>query len=446
MAYVRSLGLRKVGSVVGLALVLVWMAACDGGATSGEADAPDTGSAEDTGVLPDTIEREDTGGVGEDLLIAETEADTATPVCDETTCPPSNCLACGDDGQCVSLCDPPGCMTCDGAGQCVRSCAPDEYCDDRGQCVAMCGIGCTCPNEAGYCTASVVDDIRLAPAPREATGEPGCCCDFTGDGVADNALAEMPQVICFVMPCPTFDSLVREVLEDGTLRIMLEYTGLAADDQDTPYFQISLYLGVDTDDDPSNDFSGEATQRIDPGSLDVDGDPLAIFQGASVEDGVLRAGPTQFILPLSLVEGAPDAPLTLDGIAIRANLHTQAGGVALSDGEICGTLQAQSLFGLLNSFVSQSCDCLHLDGPYLAGDGPAPTCGVPTVEPTCDEADAVEKLCGQLHQLCPAAVTATEGLFDVDHDLDGTPDAMSFGLHFSAVPVQIIGVAGSDLD
>ena len=466
MSYGRCSGTQRAGGVVGLVLALAWVGACDGRATPGEADVPDTASVEDsgtttaevsvdTGPAPDLGLLPDVGGAP-DLLSPETtgdttgdtEGDSAPPVCDETTCPPSDCLTCGDDGACVSLCDPPGCMACDGAGQCVRTCGPDEFCNAWGECEIACDVGCTCPNEAGYCTASLVDDIRLAPAAREATGEPGCCCDFDDDGEMDNGLAEMPQVMCDPVACPTLDDLVREALEEGKLRLLFEYVGLAEGGADASYFRTNIYLGVDTDGDPTNDFSGEATQLVDPISLAPDEEPWVIFDGASLEAGVVYGGPAQFILPLTLVDGAESVPLTLDLLSFRADLQRLERGVALSNGEACGVLRMESFQRMLNDFVAVNCDCLHLNGPYIGGDWTAPTCGTSTAEPTCDAEDSVESFCDQLGRYCTTAKDATDALFelDLDYDLDGTPDALSFGLYFSAVPVQIVGVAGADPD
>ena len=385
--------------------------------------------------------------------------DAATPpICDEASCPAADCLRCDESGACVSVCDPLACELCDGAGDCspacsslacevcdgegscASTCGPNDFCWEDGSCCSGCEPECSTPNAAGYCPAAVVSDLRLAPAPRESTGEPGCCCDFDGDGEVDNGLAEWPQIMCFVMPCPTIESVLREALESGALLILLEAVPRPTDEDEPAVFDLNVYLGADPDGDPSNNFTGEARLAVARGSLDGGGEPLIVLP-AAVSGGRLDVAPVRLLLPIWLASGAPFAPLVLSGVAITGNVAAAEADFAVGGGEICGLLTNEAFFAFLNTFVVQSCGCLGLSGTLIDESTSPPRCREAPADQTCSPDDPVEAICRQLEQFCGVALSQVTRYDDVDTGGDAEPDALSFGFYFSAVPVEIIGVA-----
>lgn len=108
----------------------------------------------------------------------------------------------------------------------------------------------------------------------------------------------------------TLNSLVGTQIADGSLRTLLEVRDLQDPTaQNDPAVEAAVYVGVDLDADPLDDFSGSEEFDIDPASLDAQGNPLALFDMGSIALGHLIAGPSTLDIGL----GAPLQGVVLEG-------------------------------------------------------------------------------------------------------------------------------------
>ena len=188
-------------------------------------------------------------------------------------------LECGDDGCGGS------CGVCD--SEATEYCTREQRCED----IPTCG-GCPgCLRDRECCDAGVIDELRIATGPDAETGDPGCCCDYDGDGIADNALATLVANVGSMADLNLDDvnALVAESIASGAFLVLLDYLCFQGDEP-LDYVVVNLLLGEDLDDDPSDNFDGEETFTFHPDSLNDDGDPLFEFRGAEIgDDGVFRA-------------------------------------------------------------------------------------------------------------------------------------------------------------
>lgn len=376
---------------------------------------------------------------------------TGTQICEAGACvePPACDPPCGagetcnaTTGACDSICDAAQCESWDdAAGACASDCA-DTQCCIAGACDVCPTVECANPNAAGYCDASIVDELAIAEAPSEATGEEGCCCDFTGDGVVDNQIAALVGSLGGMAgyDLPTLNATLAESLAGGSFIILFEYLGLAADAADTDWFEVNFFLGTDMDDpeDPTDNFSGTEDFYIMPASLDENGDPVITFGGASVAAGELNAGPSEFVIPIQLDDPPLNLVLTVDSAIMKAMISSGANGYELSDGTLCGYITIQQIFNALNEFASSSCGCLGLTGDLIEGGDGLWTCG--TMDSTCGTEDQMENICGMIAQYCTVAVSLLPSFLDVDLDGDTVGDAISVGATFSATSAGLGGV------
>jgi hypothetical protein len=215
-------------SLVAVALLLSWLAACGGGGTS----------EEDT--KPDTVEEVD---VPVDVPDDKVEVEVCEPACTGKECGPNgcggtcapgcgadeecnsegNCIAKGCDdnadclGECASLgdceecvCSNKKCITKDKAGCCEddNDCDDDEACDtDANTCYKVCDGDNDCKDECGALTACEAcvcgnDD----QCEKETTPAPACCltdgdCDADQECDDDHKCVAKP-VVCSGAPDP----------------------------------------------------------------------------------------------------------------------------------------------------------------------------------------------------------------------------------------------------
>ena len=347
--------------------------------------------------------------------------------CDEMACE-----VCGDtpDGRgCVGVCDARGCEVCDGAGGCLSACAPGESCA-AGVCREI--LECTEANPGGYCDASVITSLTVVE---------GCCCDFTGDGSPDNGLADVIGSLggFLGMSLDDLNALLAENVSMGAMLLLAEYVGLAPGAADTPSFDINFYVGEDTNDDPLDNFSGDAEIYAIRESMTPEGDALVTFLGASVLAGVLTAGPSGFVVPVQDAALGLDLIIAIEETSVSAQITSGALGYQLGNGQICGLVMESDLIKMLNDFVGASCGCLNLDGPFLVTGAFGGWACSPTPAAFCSTFDEMENLCATLAQFCGLIVPMLPALLDVDLDGDNSGDAVSVGGTFTGTSVRIVG-------
>ena len=103
----------------------------------------------------------------------------------------------------------------------------------------------------------------------------------------------------------------------------------------------NFYTGEQNDDDS---FS------IATSSLDANGDAQISFEGTTVTDGLLRAGPSDFVLDLPVVEGLP-IRLVLNQSDIIGKVSVDENGFNLKEGTLAGYLTQDSIDELIGAIV-----------------------------------------------------------------------------------------------
>lgn len=359
---------------------------------------------------------------------------TCVPLCD-----PFACETCGEDDACVTTCDGDACEVCDGAGECASGCAADtQYCR-AGACLDRPTVACD--EIDGFCDGSVIDELVLEAAPDAATGEPGCCCDFSGDGTVDNALA---RLIAIAEPFLGYDrdyfnQGIDAQIRAGSLLLLVEFLGLD-DLVDDDYLAFNLYVGADANDDPEDNLSGSAEFWVDPISLDADGEPQMSFRDAWIEGGRLHGGPSQFLMPLDLVGQSLPILLVVDGATVEADVTASDVGYGLSNGVVCGWLHREKIAAGVNQFTATNCGCLGYAGDFITLQGGAMQCSPIPPTASCSDFDYIGRICNQLAEACGALAFVLPALFDLDLTEDGKGDALSLGVTLGATGAAIVGV------
>ena len=109
------------------------------------------------------------------------------------------------------------------------------------------------------------------------------------------------------------NSVISDQITSGELRSLIEIRDLQdATAQDDGDISIALYVGIDQDGNPSDDFVGAEPFDIDPTSVLPDGSPFAVIPNGSITGGFLLAGPTSLDFGL----GAPISNVTVSGMLL----------------------------------------------------------------------------------------------------------------------------------
>ena len=142
----------------------------------------------------------------------------------------------------------------------------------------------------------------------------------TAGFVADGATITGGALGSNILVSSALNAIVSDQIANGTLRTLMEIRDLQdPTGQNDAAVEVAVYVGVDQDGDPLDDFSGSEPFDIDPASLDMNGDPVALFDMGSITAGTLVAGPSTLDIGL----GAPLNGVLLEG-TVGANAATFA--------------------------------------------------------------------------------------------------------------------------
>jgi len=163
-----------------------------------------------------------------------------------------------------------------------------------------------------------------------------------GDPDPDNAIASLG---------PLANGALEDAVNGGSVLLLVQIQDMThlPEPGETGYFRGVGYLGVDLDNDATDNFSGDETFAVDPSSYDDEGNPLIVFESVEISaeaDGTvkLRGGPATFTLSIPLGDTSLD--LTIDPVFIEATLVVSAlrdGGVDANDGLLGGVIPAAAL-------------------------------------------------------------------------------------------------------
>jgi hypothetical protein len=442
-----------------LACVTLLAVGCDDDEPGGSTTDTGTDTTDTSGDLSDDIPSGDTAQeTGPDQSPEDTADQTTDPEPDipvgPLVCRPSDCEA------------PQACV----GGACV------DPVDDLGQYA----------DEAAGRPSSYFWSIQLPALYPEVER---CCFDYNGDAQRrpDDGLGSLLALVAN-LPQVNFDiqGTLDATIEDGTITLITDWRELPATSGDVRF---SILLGsndLDEDGEPDDPFAdvdgecttgtrcgGDGTYALDPISFGTHGSQVQ-FNVGSLENGVLRAGPSTFQLTISIEAlGSEPLLLTLQDAQIEAPITVQANGVRTVDqlrnagtddeffaggGKLGGVIDASEILGLLDEQF-RLCTCAGIDPtqPVLAwelnelqgaldvyctantGDEVNECDGNPTDPEDPDDGP----LCGQISTICGFA-SFIGGVLDVDRDNDGINESLSAGLRFAWAGAAIDGLIGTE--
>ncbi len=412
-----------------------------------------------------------------DTQEVDTVADTASDTTDDTStedtsvadpCTPNPCTtapaaSCGDDGASITEYAAEGvCTVIDGASACdyqvtSNACAPGEVCgltDGSPRC-AISEDPCDLAFDE---SASYVWFLAVA-SQIESNGEliDDCCFDFDGDGTVDNRVGEVIRDLGGIVNVD-FNGSIGQAIADGNLALVFEIAGL--DDWTVdPDVVINGHYARDTDLDFTNNLVGEGVFEVTPNNFWPDTADARYAFEASVQGGILSAGPATFDLSVPVGDGDQRVNAKLLETRLDAKLEESPSGTGVSfDGaadftanpeagiifgaRLGGVLPEAELYGGINDFMSGVCTCVSMAGPMVSFDEStnAWECAqAATIDTSaCDTTVQTEDICSKIGTFCSLALTIITP--DLDRDNDGRNDAFSLGAWLKGVGADITGV------
>ena len=236
------------------------------------------------------------------------------------------------------------CQRVESCGNGTVDAAASETCDDgpdQDPPAPWDGCGIDCRDEISL----IINSMRF--------GQPNQGCDYSGDGVPDNRLAQaLGGARAFL------NGFLQGGIAEGQAILLMSMMGMEdATGADDDSLRVAWLQGQDGDDDPMNNFSGNAEFLVTESSLELDGAPITSFE-SRIASHMLVGGPEDieipgvFILPIELKRGR------VVGTTVAA-----AGKLSsIEEGTICGIMPATSL-------------AILPDPASFLGGTPLPACG-----------------------------------------------------------------------
>lgn len=346
----------------------------------------------------------------------------------------------------------PGCQCAPGTAACVE---------------ADCTVITTCGN--GVVTAGEQCDPTPAMSPAGSWDADGCqadCytqqslivntlsidrtagCDYSGDGVADNAFGA-----AFGGALGLLNGQLENALTNGQFILLLSMIGLDNPVTD-PSLRVGWITGTDGDMVATNNFSGTADFYADAAAINASGDPVTSF-GSAIAASNLSGGPEDVTLPIAGL-----FPLDLRQGRISGMVTAAASDVTgITTGLLCGAVPVTTLAGLPNfldmipgSMPAVPCDASVTDvnmGDILLGGATVLGIHIGPAQPDVDlDGDGLEYyvIDDTGPSGCQPVVTSCvegNGTVIAGHNCTsnaGMADGWSAGLPFTAVGANIVGV------
>ncbi len=274
-----------------------------------------------------------------------------------------------------------------------------------------------------------------------------CCYDFNGNGKFDNFLGSLVGTMSSFSAFGDVNANIQTAINLGELVYMFEYSGLEHPEFDSD-FKLTLFEGRDSDNDFAPNLLGAGDFEVLPHSYEVPGTPNWVFEKARVHNGELVAtgGRLRIRFPGMLDE----IVMILENVRVRAKVEQEAekapdltagGRVWLTQGELAGALNRDTLFSSLND-AAKGCECIQdVDAIYAYNSTKdSYKCAITSADAArCRTASAA---CQNLADQGVCGLLALQSnKVDVDTDNDGKPDAFSFGARFTGVGASIVGIA-----
>ncbi len=414
----------------------------DAGGDTTEADTTEADTTEtDTTVVPDEIcdDGEDNDEDG-DIDCDDSDCD-GTEACKEPV--PEDTDALCDDGEDN---DEDGDIDCDDSDCATTTPCLTADCPAPGE---VRGGECVQPNEPVEGAEGTYSYLNSLAIPTSGT-DAECCFDFNNDGVVDNALSGVLDLVGTMADDIDVTALVEEALEADDIALVLSW-GKGENEEG---FHIYLATNdVDGNGEPDQAFAdrvdGAGIFQLMTDAVDEYGS-LVQFNVATRDGDVVTAGPSQFRLSLPIAAGGIelDLDLTIEQATIEgATVVTDTGIASVDetfdiDGEdvefggmkLGGVVPLDQLGALLEDLASD-CTCAGFD-PSLPvinygddGETYVLECAqTPAAGCTADDG----LVCENLSTACGFLSIIVGVLSDIDMNDNGVGDAFSVGIRFGA--------------
>lgn len=238
--------------------------------------------------------------------------------------------------------------------------------------------------------------------------------DIDGDGKVDNGLGSVLGLLGTIGVTVSLDATINAQISSGTLLILGEFLGSSI--VTDPNLLVQLHAGADTDSNPQNNLTGSGVLTVATGS------PKNSILKGQVATGALTAGPADIpmLLPFSL--GA-----ALVANVKKAQMKGTLSSAGVANGVMGGAIPQTEVVNTLLPAVASQINHMYND-PLMDASVKA------TIKLIFDvNGDGVVSTA----EVMGNALVTTFLAPDVDTDKNGTKDALSFGLGFTAVPCTI---------
>lgn len=352
--------------------VAAWVACGgdDGGTNNGGTDT-----------TPDVIGE----GTGGDVPLIETTPEVQPEVVVDTP---------KEEEICVPNCEGKVCGLDGCGGQCGSGCPEGQICTAKQD---KCVVPCDPTTEVtSWAKTGGLSSLYTLPEATDTRKVEDTCPDFSGDGKGDNGLKSLAS---------TINGELKKMVANGEFNIIMEFQGVT-DFQNTASFKL---VGLIGEPDPTDTTVPPEKWLVMPESYNPETcDPYIAFEGAKIEAGKMKAGPTTFSLTLSIAELGGSLTFTLEQGQVAMDIKDDK--VTAENGVLAGVLTKQQIDATLDR-AKQQCD-------------------VPEPPDFCS--------------YLPMADSFLPMLFDLDLDKDGVEDAASLCLVFGLRGVTVTGFVPAD--
>ncbi len=299
-----------------------------------------------------------------------------------------------------------------------------------------------CP-QGPYGPGAFITQLQIVP-------DSSCCFDFDGNGTTDNFLGNLIRSVSALPGFGDVNANISQAISQGDLVYLFEFANWSHPSFD-PDLTLTILDGEDTDNNFTANLAGMGDFNVKPTSYDGNGDPKWRFGSARVRDNVLVA--TDGALEIKFPGLLDEIQLALVKVRIKATVVqdlnkkpslTAGSRVWLTQGELAGALQRDTLFESLNT-AALGCECIEDAQPLFTFNSGTNrfVCGLTSDDvQRCRTASAeCQNLADQL--VCGFLANQSSQV-DVDTTGDGALDAFSFGARFEAVGASIVGLVPTD--
>lgn len=240
--------------------------------------------------------------------------------------------------------------------------------------------------------------------------------DLDNDGTKDNKLGAIIGILQSVATGLDLQTQVDSVFKSGMLLLLAElYTKSLTTD---PSGVLAVNLGRDTDNDASNNFTGQGKFRLHART------PKDLRLAVLLKNGRMDTKPGRLKVPLPLVPGQPAISLTL----LRARIQGVVSAKGITQGILSGAIPREEVDNVLVPGLAKTITYYMNDKSISAG--------VLKLLRSFDSNKDNKVTAAELRGTIVAQALRPDVV--LSGDPDKTPDSLSLSLGFTAVPCTIL--------